>query len=277
MKKQFAGMLMFIGAATLCWAQGTKTPFDLRKAQEELAIMKGILGTALSFAAQDSAPRASSSWRFSNINAFYLAGQGAVFVIPRSGLRNFNQSGFVDVDVNLDPEFYQDIENITQEVEANAREVALQAAELARENVKRANQEKGKPYEAPPASPAPPAPPAKNEALRQKIDEFQKKAKQNAENLKAKREQYLERLPQIKDYLIETLANYGDSMTTVKPAEYINLVLAVGDFGPLNISDPANPRTRHDVLCAQKSWITDYKAGRLTLEAFKAKVLQYSE
>jgi hypothetical protein len=32
-----------------------------------------------------------------------------------------------------------------------------------------------------------------------------------------------------------------------------------------------------ELVSAQKSWITDYKAGKLTLDAFKQKVLQYSE
>jgi hypothetical protein len=35
--------------------------------------------------------------------------------------------------------------------------------------------------------------------------------------------------------------------------------------------------SRYDTISVQKSWITDYKAGRLTVDAFKQKVLQYAE
>ena len=42
-------------------------------------------------------------------------------------------------------------------------------------------------------------------------------------------------------------------------------------------TDSGRMKTRHDIISAQKSWITDYKAGRISLENFKQKVLQYTE
>jgi hypothetical protein len=124
---------------------------------------------------------------------------------------------------------------------------------------------------APPAPPAPPQP-AIREAVRERMEEYWKKAKQNQEEAKAKREEYLRYLSVIKDNLIEALANYGDSMTTVKPGEYINLVLVTDD-----LIGSRDPRNRSDVISAQKSWITDFKAGKSTLDAFKAKLIQYAD
>ena len=78
-------------------------PFDLRKCQQELEIMKGILRTTLGFASQELAAGLKSdkvetkpgAKRFAfgrsgdfNIGAFYLAGQGAVFTIPTSSVRD---------------------------------------------------------------------------------------------------------------------------------------------------------------------------------------------
>ena len=108
-------------------------------------------------------------------------------------------------------------------------------------------------------------------SFERKWREYQARIKKSREEAEANREKFLESLKEIRMPLIEALANYGDSLTTVKPGEYINLVLIDGHlrFGRM--------KTRHDIISAQKSWITDYKAGRLTLENFKQKVLQYTE
>jgi hypothetical protein len=77
--------------------------FDLRKCQQELEIMKGILRTTLGFASQElgssiknekvETKPGSKRIVFArggdfSIGAFYLAGQGAVFTIPTSGVRD---------------------------------------------------------------------------------------------------------------------------------------------------------------------------------------------
>ena len=73
-------------------------PFDLKKCQQELEIMKGILRTTLNFAAKQLASSqkkesksgqegkaitvlAFDGGEFSGIKAFYLSGQGAVFLL----------------------------------------------------------------------------------------------------------------------------------------------------------------------------------------------------
>jgi hypothetical protein len=78
----------------------------------------------------------------------------------------------------------------------------------------------------------------------------------------------LKTLEELRPILIETIVKYGDSLTIIPPEEYISFVLRTdGLFA-------AAPR--FDVISARKSWITDYKAGRLTLDAFKQKIIQYS-
>ncbi len=137
---------------------------------------------------------------------------------------------------------------------------------------------------APPAPPEPPAPPAKAEKsqssekpaqpnLTQQYEqtrkEFQEKIKKAREEAEANHQKFLQSLSEIKGQLIEALATYGDSLTMVKPDEYVNLVLVTDRYD--------NQQTRSDVISARKSWITDYKAGKLNLESFKQKVIQYTE
>jgi len=98
--------------------------------------------------------------------------------------------------------------------------------------------------------------------------------KMDREEAAANQQKFLENLKEIRVLLIEALANYGDSLTQVKPGEYINLILARDSF---DNNDSGRMKTRHDIISAQKSWITDYKAGRITLDNFKQKVLQYTE
>ena len=264
MKKPLTIVLILFGMVTFPSVRGrTEDLFDLKKSQEELEIMKGILNTTLSFAAQRSKGRTTSeasskqsglsvqsSWQFANINAFHLAGQGAVFVIPSSSLRRADFAGDTG---EISQELSQQTKTYSDAVAAYSSALASLA----------------------PASPAPPAPPAASQAnheeLRKKVEELQAKMKKNREDAQANRERFLQGLAEIKACLIEALANYGDSLTTVKADQYINLVLITDDefFG--------RQPTRYDVISAQKSWIADYKAGRLSLEAFKKRVLNYSE
>ena len=105
------------------------------------------------------------------------------------------------------------------------------------------------------------------------MEEYQIEIKKNREEAAANQAKFLESLKEIQVFLMEALANYGDSLTTVKPGEYINLILYTDNLD----RGFDRMKTRHDVISAQKSWITDYKAGRISLENFKQKVLQYTE
>ncbi len=142
----------------------------------------------------------------------------------------------------------------------------------------------GQAVAAPQAAPVPPAPaatakaprtPQSQEEMRKRLAEAQERVKKRREEFEAQRQKLLQSLAEVKVYLIEALANHGDSLTTVKPGEYINIILTTDEGMPL-FSDEAGTRATRQVISVQKSWITDYKAGRLTMEAFKQKALQYT-
>jgi hypothetical protein len=286
MKKQLAAILIILGVGIFSWAQTPKDIFDGKKSQAEMEIMKGILGTTLSYVTQG---QKTDAWRFnaSSIGAYYLYGQGAVFTIPTSGLRRY---GALNSSIALvNPEMFVNMQTLME----NTQELELQASALAQTYKmlgKEAGKGTGKTKSGDSAAPAPPAPPAApavapnppaapspfkvdREELRKKIEDYQTKIKKSREEAEADREKFLQSLNEIKGYLVEALANYGDSLTTVKPNEYVNLVLSTDGLD----SDFSNRKPRHDVISAQKSWITDYKAGRLNLDGFKQKVLQYTE
>jgi hypothetical protein len=136
----------------------------------------------------------------------------------------------------------------------------------------------------PPNPPVPPTPSqhssekdlkkvtGKEADLQKKLSDLQDKVKKRQEEIDSRKAKFRENLGQVKNVLIEALANHGDSLTTVKTNEYINLVF-VDEGGGWLTDDPAGKR---EVISVQKSTIADYKAGRLTLEAFKQKVLDYS-
>ena len=99
MKKTYATLLLVIALGLLPWgATQTRTDlFDLKKSQQELEIMRGILSTTLGFVMKELRGKDSSApeprddffhWRFTNVSAFYLYGQGAIFIIPASSFRS---------------------------------------------------------------------------------------------------------------------------------------------------------------------------------------------
>jgi hypothetical protein len=251
MKKQISVLLIILMLAGFSWAQGTKPSFDVNKSQEELEIMRGILSTTLSFVLQKSETEKSRAWRFTNINAFYLAGQGAVFVIPTS---------------NLPGRMNEVSENIS---ELSTR---LATQYLGLSPFAALDQAKDEPNYSVRSAPTE----MDREKLRKKIEESQLQLKKARETAEANRAKFTKELDAVKAYLVETLANYGDSMTTIRPNEYINFVLT--DDGVSNVLLNLNEkRTRTDIISAEKSWVTDYKGGRLSMDGFKQKVLQYSE
>src|SRR5687767_7661951 len=99
MKKQYVASLLLAGLAFIPWAtsQSVRSDlYDLKKSQQELEIMRGILSTTLSFVAKELRGKSATTRsgeeffhmsRVSNIESFYLYGQGAVFIIPASSLR----------------------------------------------------------------------------------------------------------------------------------------------------------------------------------------------
>jgi hypothetical protein len=310
----------FVIVAVVCvmlWSlnsfQGAQVqPFDLRKCQQELEIMKGILRTTLGFASQELAAGLKSdkmathptAKRFVfgrsgdfNIGAFYLAGQGAVFTIPTSSVRDMmgareGKMAFALApgmkDLGLNGPWMEQLGHQINELSAQLQDgfgfdgIAALAA-----------------VPSPPSPPAPaapavspaspvpaPKPPqpgqskdrpdaasAREKQLRHKLSELQEKVKQRGAEEEARQAKFRESLSQLKVFLMEAMANHGDSLTVVKPGEYVNLVIV--DEGNRWFGDDSGDRAQREILSVQKSVITDYKTGKLSLEAFKQKVLNY--
>lgn len=282
-------------------------PFDLKKCQQELEIMKGILRTTLGFASQELATgwrKEKAETKFTakrfvfgrsdfNIGAFYLAGQGAVFTIPTSGFRDLmraRKGGMALAIANGDFNFNWNgtlVDEIHHELNALNDQLAAFGLQ-GRAALALSPEPPVPPVPAvSPASPAPaPKPPrpgqakdssessaAREKELRAKLSELQEKVKQRGAEEEARQAKFRESLTQMKVFLMETLANHGDSLTVVKPIEYVNLVII--DEGSRWFGEDSSDRTQREILSVQKSVITDYKAGKLTLEAFKQKVLDY--
>jgi F0F1-type ATP synthase membrane subunit b/b' len=315
MRRFFAIVILVLNLGLLSWslAQGTRSDlFDQRKVDQELEIMKGILGTTLDFAVQDlqasSAERTTAerrfehSWGSSDISGFYLYGQGATFVIPTSQLA-WNRPGRIALDLGalgMGSADYTEAMEAAQEAMQEAQAELLDIQEDLRDQMQEAEEasraaEANVPALAQPAPPALPAPsavapprPARpvvrttpapqpkpdEETIRKRLAAAQEKVKKRQEVLEQRRQKFEQSLAQLKVHLIEALANHGDSLTTVKPNEYINLVLST-DMGGALLGGGRGGSER-DIISVQRSVVSDYKAGRLTLDAFKQKVLQYS-
>jgi hypothetical protein len=125
----------------------------------------------------------------------------------------------------------------------------------------------------PQAKDVPEAAAAREKQLRLKLAELQDKVKQRGEEEEARQAKFRESLSQLKTFLMEAIANHGDSLTVVKPGEYVNLVIV--DETNRWFGDDSSDRAQREILSVQKSVITDYKAGKLSLDAFKQKVLNY--
>jgi len=328
MRKSHVCVVTVFVLLLLSWdaAPGGQTQlFDAKKLQQELEIMKGILRTTLDFATKELQAGGSEDRHarfdfggFSNISAFYLYGQGAVFSIPTSSLRhgfNFHWQGLqgaldglqgsiaalagpqdIHIDVgNLNEQIQDELARAHDEVERAREEVERAQEEIDQAREKERDAPTINPVPVPAAPPAPQAPPApgapqakskqprivaptsgltpeRKEQLRKQLALAQERVKKRQEELERSRAKFREQLGEIKGYLIEALANHGDSLGVVRPNEYVNLVIMEdGEEGLF----PNASGGRREVISVQKSVIADYKAGRITLEAFKQKVLDY--
>ena len=321
MKRCFAVLILVLNLGLLSWsvAQGSRSDlFDQKKVDQELQIMKGILGTTLDFAVRDlqpsSADKTSDRRHFvhtlgwNNISGFYLYGQGATFVIPTSELAlPWQRHGRITVNVTAlesGEVAYGEAIEASQEAMQEAQEELVEVQEEFRDQMEEADEASREapeaggtlvtvpsppvPPSAPAVAPAPPARPARpavgaqaaprpkpdQETIRKRLAAAQEKVKKRQEVLEQRRQKFQEALAQLKVHLVEALANHGDSLTTVKPNEYINLVLST-DMGGVFVPG-GRDESQRDIISVQKSVVSDYRAGKLTLETLKQKVLQYA-
>lgn len=291
---RITAILMSITLGMLSQVQGAQTLVDARKSSEEMEIMRGILSTTLAFAAEKS-PKPSGRGRISNIRSYYLSGQGAVFEIPTAGLTGSSSNVFL----NWNPDMSDQLSSLSQEIALRTQEAQVEAMDAARKAMEISSRRSAFSREPDPSGDAEAAagksePSAsargkmddarksmeklreeleKNksslEDTRKNMEAFRHEVDRKMESQEARHQKLLAAVSEARAPLVDALANYADSLTTVKPEEYVNLVLVTDAYGSF-------PR-RVDVISARKSWITDYKAGRLTLDAFRQKVLQYNQ
>ena len=290
------GSLALLGFGNL---QGSQAPpFDPTKCQRELEVMKGILRTTLDFAMKEYSGGETSVMKGyfkmgpgflnpGNITAFYLAGQGAVFTIPASTIRSSFLRRGEHMKIAIGPEefdlgeFNDAMADLRNEMKDLSEELSSLGKEMSADQVV-------SPLPPPPPEPPSPGqvpPPApykikeknskklngKEVDLQKKLSDLQDRAKKRQEEFEASKAKFRANLEQIKGVLVEALANHGDSLSTVKPHEFINLVI-VDEGGGWLANDSEGKR---EIISVQKSIIADYKAGRLTPEEFKQKVLNY--
>jgi hypothetical protein len=281
MKRYFISTALIFCLGVLCLAD--EPTFNVEKSRQELEIMKGILETSLAFSLSDE-ETVKSTFRVtnvSNIDAFYLSGQGAVFMIPTSSF--YRSGGLI-----IMPEFSEQMSTLNEKVRILTQNLALQSEQLA-SKAQEWNQTKsgigpgkgagvgsgvgsGQGSIAAPSPPSVPQPPSVPAPIVVQVPQ----ASEQKEKAEARKAEYQKNLEKAKRQLIETLANYGDSLTTVQSGEYINVILTANNYTIGVYSTASGHQATHEVISARKSWITDYKTGRLSLEGFKQKVLQYS-
>jgi len=269
MRKYFYAIFLSLLMALNVWAQGTNAPFDMAKTQKELEIMRGIFKTTLSFNPEDS--QRNPIFNLADIRFLYLTNQGVNFYVQNLGFSppemawddirfQFDEAALhtnlekLGVDLErmqerLKTQILSSEELYSQSEIGEERKKALEARADIEDEKERIKQHK-----------------EAVEAQRAEILERQKEMKQQIQVQKEKtakqQEELRQKLSVVKESLIEAVANYGDSMTTVKPDEYINLIFDASG--------------QYEIVSIQKSWIKDYKAGKLTLDQFEEKAIQYS-
>jgi len=173
-------------------------------------------------------------------NGFYLQGQGVVLMIHISGLRDTaGQTLIISPVTNVNMNVNDMLENVRR---LNAR---LNAPDTRHEDMV---------------------------AMRHQINALQNDIRILQDSERVLKLLSAPTLRQVADdfreSLVDTLAKYGDSLSVVKPDEYINLVLQAS---PVSLGVAGRGT---EIISVRKSWITDYKAGKMTLEEFRGKVLQ---
>lgn len=272
--------------AALAWPQTTELELNSRTARQELEVMKGILRTTLEFSVQAEEQEEASlgepfvvpGWG-SSVEGFYLYGQGAVFVVSVPGPRLHGELQMLEYELQAVETERLMSEEMIKRMQRTAERAARQARDQAREAARAGREAPTAPQPAepalPPAAPVPPAPPkVSEEEMQAKLAELQQKMEQRKEESERRQAEYEELLAKTGESLLQALAKHGDALTTVKQGEYINLILSSGGFGP-EFAVRRGETGKARVLSVPRSAISDYKAGRLDLAGFKAKVVSY--
>jgi hypothetical protein len=255
---------------------GGEDLFDVKRSQREIEIMRGILRTSLSFAGEDLEPPFSrTDW--GSIDGYYLFGQGAVFVIPIPGpevapvygVRAPSAGAALEYlmapeppgpgDPTLARAYYVQSLAALETEKAEQAEVEEHLAELERLQELEADD--------PEIAEAVKMAKARAEKRQQEIETLER---ERAERMA----RYRTQLHEVEELLVETLAGHGDSLSQVAPDEYVTLVLSPSEMAYGWIGDESAHPAR--IISVKKSSISAYKTGKLSEDAFRKAVLQYT-
>ena len=287
---------------------------DAKMTNQELEVMRSIIQTTSGFVSQElnkqnklSGPKIPSRLLLeeSSITSLYLTGQGAVFLIdcPENALGTIYKVNEASVSAYKDAyrvmEAYADLKEeakaaakealkLKEETKSELRQVQEDRAALLMEKKmieeKMKKEKTGSPAVAkPPAPPSPPAPPQPppvppleeaKAALTVVERDIRKSMEERLELRQARMQEWVK---QLSERLRDVLVKHGDSLTVVKPSEYITFVLNGGGNRMGFLRDlEGQASASHHILTIQKGQILEYKKGTLSLEELKAKIIEYT-
>ena len=279
------------------WSEGLlaqKTPSGDAQLQQELQVMKSILSTTLSFLSQPSTGLiglpGGHRLGVGRIEGLYLKGQGAVFMIPLETGSDVDPAQFAAVEKRL-----SDLEasNNPRSAEAELRLLRSltrhgfpeldELRAIAEEQAMAAVEASGEGSEVRPSSR--PAPQSAKKPSPAEIKQEIQKLKQELAESRAKAEENRRRL---QDSLVDVLSRYGDSLTQLRPDEYVNFVVSsssglggfvLPDFAWGSTGINTGSRSSDDafdmIMTVKVSEIRAYRAGSIDLATFKSRIQQY--
>ena len=283
MKRRIALIAVVLGLAVGLFQlrSSAQQPSDEQtRGRQEIAVMKSILQTTLNFAARDmdkqqSADKHRRAFGFSQITGLYLRGQGAVFTIPLSGVGGFGNHDFDFNFVMPEVDFATgEAGQVTVNVPTPIIAGDLSAEEM--ERVEAALQQAQKELEKEQTKAADVKAKTKERLQRQmeQLKKTQEKMKLRQQELEKRRAEMAQRIERLKVHLRDALANHGDSLSIVKPQEFVTFVIA-GDGVRGWFGDSGGDAQTQHVMSVKKSDVVEFKSGRITREQFAQRVMEY--
>lgn len=114
-----------------------------------------------------------------------------------------------------------------------------------------------------------------------RVQDLKAVLKREQEETQKRLEKRQQQFKEARRLLVEAIAEYGGSFTTLEDSEHINLILRggnrsgkllVGYVGPV-VAGAESPSRGSEVITIRRSTIREYKAGSLTLDQLTTRVL----
>ena len=250
--------------------------FDLEKSRQEIETMRGILTTTLDYALKGTRHETTDPNfgdliqfnRFNRVNGYYLYGQGALFTIsllpplpvpPHPPAPPVPPAPLAPPVPPVPPLGDDDIASACKGAEAAKAEAETTIAQARQRQAEASRQV---------------------EMADKQLADLQQKMGEWRKQNQAARTRLKEQMAIAKVALVDALAKHGDSLTVVKPHEYITIVISADSQGWDTMSEmfstASTTQDQHrQFISVKRSVVTDYKAGRISLDELKREVLSY--